>query len=96
MMNMEFEWDEQRRQANIAKHGIDFVDTKEIWNGEVLEIPSPRSERRERRFIAYGLMEGKVIAVVYTWRGRSRRLISARRARRYEEETYQSAFGRRA
>ncbi len=93
---MEFEWDERKRQANIEKHGIDFVDAKEIWNSEVLEIPSPRSERRERRFIAYGLMEGKVIAVVYTWRGRCRRLISARRARRYEEETYQSAFGRRA
>ncbi len=93
---MEFEWDEQKRQANIEKHGIDFIRAKEIWDGEVLEIPSPRSEHRERRFVVCGLMEGKVIAVVYTWRGGNRRLISARRARRYEEANYQSAFGRRS
>ena len=95
-MVMEFEWDEQKRQANIEKHGIDFYRAKQIWDGEVLEIPSPQSERREQRFIAWGLMEGKVISIVYTWRGRKRRIISARRARKYEEETYQSALGRRS
>ena len=93
---MEFEWDEQKRLTNIEKHGIDFVDAKDIWGGEVLEIPSPRSDHRERRFIACGLMEGTVIAVVYTWRGGNRRLISARRARRYEQATYENAFGRAA
>ncbi len=99
-MDMAFEWDEQKRQANIEKHGIDSYRAKQIWGGEVLEIPSPRSERRERRFITYGLLEDVVIAVVYTWRsrksGRKRRLISARRARKHEEANYQSAFGRRS
>ncbi len=56
-INMEFEWDQRKRQANIEKHGIDFVDAKEIWDGEVLDIPSPQSEHRELRFIAYGLLE---------------------------------------
>ena len=93
---MEFEWDERKRHANIEKHGIDFYRAKQIWDGEVLEIPSPRSEHRELRFIAYGLSEGEVIAVVYTWRKRKRRIISARKARSYEEGNYHSAFGRRA
>ena len=95
-MDMEFEWDERKRRANIEKHGIDFYRAKQIWGGEVLEIPSPQLQHREQRFIAYGLLEGAVIAVVYTWRAPRRRLISARRARKYEETNYQSAFGRRA
>jgi hypothetical protein len=37
---MEFEWDEAKRRANLAKHRIDFVDAKEIWRGDVLEIRS--------------------------------------------------------
>ena len=88
--------DERKRRTNIVKHGIDFYRAKQIWGGEVLEIPSPQIQYREQRFIAYGLSEGVVIAVVYTWRARRRRLISARRARKYEETNYQSAFGRRA
>ena len=92
-MNMDFEWDQRKRQANIEKHGIDFYRAKQIWDGEVLEIPSPRSDHRELRFIAYGLLEDKVIAVVYTWRSRKRRIISARRVRKHEETNYHSAFG---
>ena len=92
-MDMEFEWDERKRQTNIEKHGIDFYRAKQIWDGEVLEIPSPQSQHREQRIIAYGLSEGEVIAVVYTWRRRKRRIISVRKARSYEEKNYHSAFG---
>jgi uncharacterized DUF497 family protein len=91
---MRFEWDEQKRLANIEKHGIDFLEAKEIWQDDVLQAPSPQAGHRERRFIAYGLLSGRVIAVVFTWRGNTRRLISARRARDYERKAYQKAFGR--
>lgn len=37
---MEFEWNEAKRRANLAKHQIDFIDAKEIWQGDVLEIGS--------------------------------------------------------
>ncbi len=40
---MEFEWDETKRRANLAKHRIDFVDAKEIWQGDVLEKGRPRT-----------------------------------------------------
>ena len=91
---MLFEWHERKRLINIRDHGIDFVDAKEIWNGDVLEIPSPQRHHGEARFLAYGLLEGRVITVVYTCRGDARRLISARRARIYEREAYKGAFGR--
>ena len=74
---MLFEWDERKRLANLEKHGIDFRDAKEIWQGHVLEAPSEQPEHEEQRHLAYGLLEGRLIAVVFTWRGEFRRLISA-------------------
>jgi uncharacterized protein len=91
---MLFEWSEQKRLENLSKHGIDFVDAKEIWQGEVLEVPSEQHEHWEQRYIAYGVLEGRIIAVVFTWRGEARRLISARRARRHERQDYQDIFGK--
>ena len=87
-----FEWDEAKRLANIAKHGIDFIDAKEIWAGDILLAPSAYSA--ERRLIAYGILENRIIAVVFTSRVQTLRLISARRAREYERKAYQDAFGR--
>jgi uncharacterized DUF497 family protein len=40
------------------------------------------------------VLEGRIIAVVFTWRGEARRLISARRARRHERQDYPDVFGK--
>ena len=77
-MSLSFEWDEAKRLANLVKHGIDFVDAKEIWVGDLLLAPSPKTA--ERRYIVYGVLENRIIAVVFTSRGQTIRLISARRA----------------
>ena len=90
---MWFEWDESKRLTNLDKHGIDFLRAKEIWSDDVLEVPSPRDDHGERRHLAYGRLDGRVVAVVFTWRGKSRRIISARRARSYEREIYEDTFG---
>jgi uncharacterized protein len=90
---MLFEWYEQKRLENLSKHGIDFLDAKEIWQSEVLEVPSAQLEHGEQRHLAYGVLEGRIIAVVFTWRGNAWRLISARRARRHERQDYQDVFG---
>lgn len=34
---MEFEWDEDKRQSNIRKHGIDFVDVPAVFDGYTYE-----------------------------------------------------------
>jgi len=93
---MEFEWDGAKRRSNIHKHGIDFLDAKDIWQGNVLEIPSPQWQHGEQRHIALGVLKGRVIAVVLTWRSRRRHLISARMARDYEKAIYQSTLRRRS
>ena len=93
---MMFEGDENKNLRNIEVHGIDFVRAKEIWAGEVLEIPSTQFEHGEERVLAIGIIgpEEWIITVVFVWRGDRRRLISARRARNYERKIYQETFER--
>jgi uncharacterized protein len=74
---MEFEWDENKRQSNLSKHGIDFVDAAKIFNRPVLERVDNRYDYEETRIGALGEENGVVLFVVYTWRGEVRRIISA-------------------
>jgi len=85
---MLFEWDESKRQANLAKHHIDFRDARRVFEGPVFEKVDSR--RGEDRMFAIGLMEGIPIVVVYVMRGERRRIISARRANRDERQDYQN------
>ena len=83
---MLFEWDENKRQANLAKHHIDFQDAKRVFDGPVFERRARR--RGEDRVVAIGSMEEIEIVIVYVMRGKTRRIISARRAHRYERQDY--------
>jgi uncharacterized protein len=92
---MEFEWDEAKREANLGKHFIDFLDAVTIWREAVIDPVAVRGHGSEERFLALGRIgdEELIIAVVYTVRGKVRRIISARRARRNERAAYQSVHG---
>jgi uncharacterized protein len=83
---MLFEWDESKRQSNLAKHHIDFQDAIEIFDGPIFE-KATRSHG-ENRILAIGLIESIEIVVVYATRGKRRRIISARRAHRDERQEY--------
>ena len=85
---MDFEWDEAKRLANILKHRIDFVDAIGIFQSKFFENEDLRRNYGERRFRAFGEIEGQVLHVVSTWRDDRRRIISARRARRNERRAY--------
>ena len=89
---MDFEWDERKNEANIAKHGVDFDEATGIFKGSVLERIDNRRDYGEPRITAIGLMEGMELFVVYTMRGEVRRIISARRARRNERRAYRQTY----
>ena len=85
---MLFEWDENKRQANIEKHGIDFADAVRIFDGFVHTIQDTRAGYGEVRNVSTGLLDGIEITVIHTPRGDRRRIISVRRARVSERKTY--------
>jgi uncharacterized protein len=88
---VEFEWDEAKNQANMAKHGIDFDDAIHIFTARILERVDNRRDYGETRTSAVGMVDGKELVVVYTMRGHICRIISARRARRDERRAYHQA-----
>ncbi len=84
-----FEWDERKSELNRAKHGIDFEEAIEVFYGPIIARRSDRND--EKRWIAIGHSEGRLIAVVFTQRADVIRIISARRARKNEEREYRNA-----
>jgi len=85
---MDFEWDDTKRKSNIKKHGIDFINAFTIFNGYTLTVEDDLYDYGEERFITFGILEGRVVVVVHTENGDSIRIISIRRATKYEEKTY--------
>lgn len=85
---MEFEWDENKRLTNIGKHGIDFLDIPVVFDGFTVTVEDNRFAYSEQRFITLGLLKGRVVTVVHAERDDRIRIISVRRATKYEERSY--------
>ncbi|AVH73392.1 BrnT family toxin [Nostoc sp. 'Lobaria pulmonaria (5183) cyanobiont'] len=86
---MEFEWDKNKNQQNIHKHGISFEEATEIFDGVVFTSIDERYNYEEIREISIGSIQGVVIiTVAHTDRNGKIRLISARKATPKERRTY--------
>ena len=81
---MELEWEEIKRKANIAKHGLDFADIPSLdWdNATVLE--DTRKHYPEPRYWAFAKRGTRLHMVAFCLRGEKVRLVSFRRANRKE------------
>jgi len=89
---MPFEWDENKRLANLAKHGIDFVDAVQVFADERGFIYRSEVLTGEERHVVVGMAGERWLVVVFIYRGRDvRRIISARRARKNERKRYEGA-----
>ena len=85
---MEYEWDDAKRLANLRKHGIDFIDVPAVFDGDIVTVEDDRYDYGEQRFVTFGLLQGRVIAIVHTEREDFIRIISVRKATKYEQRTY--------
>lgn len=91
---MRYEWDERKRLSNLEKHGFDFFDVIDVFEAPHVVTPSSH-DKPEERSLATGILEGRFVTVVYTMRDENVRVISFRRARHEERETYQKLYGSR-
>jgi uncharacterized DUF497 family protein len=85
---MKFEWDENKRLANIRKHGFDFTDVSTVFASDTVTVEDDRYNYGEQRFVTFGLFQGRIIAVVHTENDDLVRIISARKASKYEQQIY--------
>ena len=85
---MEFDWDEAKRKANLRDHGIDFVCIEAVFEGETVTILDDRFDYGEQRYVTFGILEGRVVAVAHTETDELIRIISVRKATKNEEKSY--------
>lgn len=90
---MEFEWNEEKRMANIEKHSLDFVSAVHLFSGNYTRTRTYDGPGGEVRWIAVGIIKGIYAAAVYTMRGETIRMISLRRARHEERGHHKEVFG---
>jgi len=89
---MDFEWDEDKRDRNLRKHGIGFLRARHLFDGRPLcSYPSLRDGKQ--RVVSMGFLDDRLIAVVWIERDVATRIISVRRARHGEKATYQALYG---
>jgi len=84
-----FEWDSRKAASNFRKHGIRFADAVSVLEDDsAMTIADDSAD--EERFVTVGADAlDRILVVVYAFRGRRIRIISARRASRHERNQYE-------
>ncbi len=89
VMSVEFEWDDDKAEENLALHDVTFRKASLVFFDPIsIEEIDNRIDYGEDRFIWIGMSEGQLLTVVYTQRSEAIRIISARKANRNEKEDY--------
>lgn len=89
---MKFEWDENKRDENIDKHGIDFLDAVKIFDGPMLVDIDNREDYGEERLIGIGSLEHRIVVIVFTESVDTIRIISVRKALKHERIEFENAI----
>ena len=85
---MGYEWDPKKAVGNLDKHGIDFADAVAVLEDE-LALTLDDDYPHEKRYATIGAdAPGRLLVVIYTFRGENIRLISAREATPRERRQY--------
>jgi uncharacterized DUF497 family protein len=68
-VHVNYQWDPEKAKSNRKKHGVSFADAVAVFSdGFALTVEDESSE--EQRFVTMGMdVLGRLILVVYTWRG---------------------------
>jgi len=90
---VDYEWDPDKAKQNLRKHGVTFADAVAVLEDDRAMTIRDYVGEAEERWVTLGMDGlGRVLVVVYTWRGERLRMITARRAtpaerRQYEEKS---------
>jgi uncharacterized protein len=84
---MEIEYNSDKRDKTLLERELDFKHAPLLFAGAVYESISPQAHGEER-IITIGTLNDEIIVVVWTYRGKIRRIISMRKARDNEKLLY--------
>lgn len=91
---MRVEWDENKRQENLRKHGLDFQDASEVFEGPMLVRLDTRVDYGEDRYVSIGFLKSRVVVLVFVEDTENDvvRIISLRKALNYERKRFEQYF----
>jgi uncharacterized protein len=88
---LNLEWDDTKNRTNIRKHGIDFADATQMFEGFLLTLPDTREDYGEERWQGVGTIQGRVVVIVFSQpRPDTIRVISLRKASRHERKQFEN------
>ncbi len=87
---MNYEWSEQKKEANFEKHGVDFNDIENFEWDSVIETLDDRKNYGEQRWVAIGRICDRLYVLIYTMRNNNIRVISLRKANTRERNYYET------
>ncbi|MCP4423300.1 MAG: BrnT family toxin [Chloroflexi bacterium] len=90
---MEIEYNSAKRQKTLIHRQLDFERCREVFSGPVLEMEDTRFDYGELRFITFGLLDVRMVVIVWTPRGNKRRIISMRKANEREKKRFRQYLG---
>jgi uncharacterized DUF497 family protein len=87
-----FEWDDQKAASNLSKHGVSFDEAVSVFgDARALTFSDTDHSKLEDRSRTYGVSnKTRLLVVVHTDRRNGIRIISARKATRYEKGIYEN------
>ena len=90
---MDVVWDPDKAKVNLKKHGVRFADAETVLFDPNALTREDMETEGEQRFVTVGMDAlGRILIVVYTYRGEDIRLISARSANRRERMQYEEGI----
>ena len=87
---MTISYDPAKREKTLAERGLDFADAEKIIDGPKYQFIDDRIDYGEERITTVGLLDERMIVVVWTQRDEGRHIISMRKANEREQRRYQN------
>ena len=89
---MKTTYDPAKRAITLELRGLDMADAGAIFEGPYVTLTDDRMDYGEARFITVGHFAGRMVVIVWTTRGETRRIISLRKANEREQTLYGPSF----
>jgi uncharacterized protein len=88
-VNLKFDWNKSKAKDNFAKYGASFELAERVFDDPfAVEFLDDREDYDEERFVIVGIADRQILFVAYAERIDAIRIISARRATKYEQKIY--------
>ena len=85
-------FDPLKRLRTIEQRGLDFLDAERVFAGRTLEFEDCRRDYGEGRIVCLGLLEGRMVVIIYTQRSFFRQIISMRKANARKQLRFRHHF----